>query len=198
GGGAGTSVTLNYTETGAATAIAPSATVSDANSANFNGGSLTVAFTANGAAEDQLTIQQAGGITLNGSNVLFNGNTIGTFTGGSNGTNLVVTFNSALATPTAAQALVEHILYAGNSADPSPAARTVTFTLVDGGGTVGGGADTGTATATINVTAVNDAPDLKPNAPAAVSYAENAAPTALLATGAVSDADNPTDFSGGS
>src|SRR5262249_36086887 len=30
------------------------------------------------------------------------------------------------------------------------------------------------------------------------SYAENAAPTALLATGAVSDADNPTDFSGGS
>jgi VCBS repeat-containing protein len=58
---------------------------------------------------------------------------------------------------------------------------------------------TATDTAAITVTAANDAPDLTPNAPGAVSYTENAAsPTALLATGAVSDIDAPTNFTGGS
>src|SRR4029077_20700370 len=67
--------TLNYTENQAATAIAPAGTVSDVDSANFNGGSLMAAFTANGAAEDQLSIQNqgtgAGQIGVSGANVTF-------------------------------------------------------------------------------------------------------------------------------
>ena len=55
----------------------------------------------------------------------------------------------------------------------------------------------GSDTATINITAVNDGPDLTPNSPLAVSYTENAAPTQLLATGAVADPDAPANFATG-
>ena len=96
----------------------------------------------------------AGQIGISGSNVTYGGTTIGTFTGGANGSIALVTFNNASATPAAAQALADHILYANTSDDPSTAPRTVTFTVNDGGG------DTGTATATISVTAVNDAPTI--------------------------------------
>ena len=71
---------------------------------------------------------------------------------------LVVSFDSADATPEAVQALAEHIRYLNGSDDPSTAPRTVTFTLVDGDGTANGGTDTATAHATIDVVAVNDAP----------------------------------------
>ena len=98
----GPGATLNYSTGAAATAIAPSGTVTDvdySNSGDFNGGTLTVAFTANGSATDQLTIQNqgvgAGQIGVSGSNVTFGGTTIGTFSGGTNGSNLVVTFNAS-------------------------------------------------------------------------------------------------------
>ncbi|CDX46534.1 Outer membrane adhesin like proteiin (modular protein) [Mesorhizobium sp. ORS 3359] len=158
-GTAGTSTSINYTAGSAATAITPSATVTDVDSADFNGGSLTVAFTANGTSADQLTIQNqgtgAGQIGVSGSNVTYQGTTIGTFTGGANGSNLVITFN-ANATQAAAAALADHILYS-NATSPT-ATKTVTYTLVDGDGTANGGTDTGTATATINVTGSDSTP----------------------------------------
>ncbi|WP_202190148.1 VCBS domain-containing protein, partial [Ensifer sp. LCM 4579] len=160
GAAAGTNATLNYTAGAAATAIAPAATVTDVDSTNFNGGSLTVAFTGGtGTTADQLSIQNqgtgAGQIGVSGSSITYGGNVIGTFTGGANGTVLVVTFN-ANATPTAAQALVDHILYA--NATSGTTTKTLSFTLNDGGGTALGGADTGSATATINVTGGDTTP----------------------------------------
>ena len=159
---AGPGATLNYSTGAAATAIAPSGTVTDvdySNSGDFNGGTLTVAFTANGSATDQLTIQNqgvgAGQIGVSGSNVTFGGTTIGTFSGGTNGSNLVVTFNAS-STPAAAQALLEHIQYS-NATSPT-VAKTLTYTLVDGDGTANGGTDTGSATATINVTGGDTTP----------------------------------------
>ena len=151
------SSTLNYTENAAATAISPVATVTDINSANFNGGSLTVSFTSGGTPTDQLTIGKttAGQIGVSGSNITYGGAVIGTFSGGSNGSNLVITFNSA-ATPDAAQALLRDIQYSNTSDNPSTAPRTVTFTLMDGDGTDQSGHDTGTATATVNYAEVND------------------------------------------
>src|SRR5207253_1693101 len=100
---------VNYTENNPATVIDGSATVSDSDSTDFAGGTLTVGFTANGAAEDRLAIANqgigAGEIGVSGSNVTYGGTVIGTWTGGSDGpTPLVVTFNSS-ATPAAAQAL---------------------------------------------------------------------------------------------
>ena len=70
-----------------------------------------------------------------------------------------------------------------------------TFKANDGSG---GSGDSNIATITVTVNAVNDAPDLTPHTPLAVSYTENAAPTALLGSGAVSDVDNPANFAGGS
>ena len=154
GASAGTSATLAYTSGAAATAIAPSGTVTDIDSADFNGGSLTVAFTSNGTANDQLAIQNqgtaVGQIGVSGSNVTYGGVVIGTFSGGTSGTSLVITFNSATATPTAVQALVDDITYS-NAASTS-ITKTLSYTLNDGDGTANGGTSTGTATATISVT----------------------------------------------
>ncbi|TPL74401.1 adhesin, partial [Mesorhizobium sp. B2-3-13] len=159
GAAAGASASLSYTAGSAATAIAPAGTVTDIDSANFGGGSLTVAFTTNGTAADQLTIQNqgtgVGQIGVTGTNVTYGGTTIGTFTGGTGGTSLVVTFN-ANATQAATQALADHILYA--NATSATIAKTVTYTLVDGDGTANGGADTSSATATINVTGGDTTP----------------------------------------
>ncbi|TMJ01411.1 MAG: hypothetical protein E6G97_16135 [Alphaproteobacteria bacterium] len=154
--------TTPYTENDPATTISPSATIADVDSPDFNNGSLTVAFTANGTAADQLTIQNqgtaAGQIGVSGATITYGGLTIGTFTGGTNGSNLVISFTTTDATQAAAQALLDHIQYANNSDNPSTATRTVTYTLNDGDGTANSGTNTGTATANITVTAVNDPP----------------------------------------
>jgi hypothetical protein len=61
-----------------------------------------------------------------------------------------------------------------------------------------GGALTASGHIAVGITATNDAPDLTPNAPTAVTYVEGqTSPVALLATGAVTDPDNPANFNGG-
>jgi hypothetical protein len=157
GAGGGTSSTLAYTENAAATSIAPAATVSDTDSANFGGGSLTISFSAAGAAEDRLSILNvgngAGEIGVSGSDVSYGGTLIGTLAGGTDGsTPLVVTLN-ADATPAAAQALVRAIAYSNVSDNPVTTARQISFSLNDGDG----GAATAVAAATVNITSVNDA-----------------------------------------
>ncbi|WP_026354865.1 beta strand repeat-containing protein, partial [Massilia niastensis] len=153
--------TLAYSEGTAATPIAPAATIADIDSGDFAGGSLVVSFSANGTAADQLTITHtgtgAGQIGVSGSNVTYGNTVIGAFSGGDNGAPLTIAF-SAGASAAAVQQLVREIAYANTSASPSTAARTVAFTLVDGDGVADGGLDTGSATATIGVTAVNSAP----------------------------------------
>ena len=51
---------VNYTENDPPTVIDVTATVSDPDSANFDGGTLTVDFTASGTANDRLSIQDQG------------------------------------------------------------------------------------------------------------------------------------------
>ena len=133
-------------------------TVIDLDSADFDTGSLVVSFVAGSdSAEDVLAIRNegvgGGQIGVSGSNITYGGVTIGTFAGGSGGTNLIVTFNSS-ATPAAAQALIRNITYQNTDTDnPTTGARTVRFELTDGDGGSSGPHDT-----TITVTAVNDAP----------------------------------------
>ena len=124
----------------------------DADSANLNGGNLTVVYSTGGTAQDQLSFQNVGGITVSGSTVSFGGNPIGTIAGGSGGTSLVVTFNSASATPTAVDALIQALSYQNTSDEPN-ATRTISITVNDGdGGT------SAAATSVITVTAENDVP----------------------------------------
>ena len=151
--------TLVYTEQSGEVVIDSSVTLSDADSpSDLAGGSLNVAFTANGLADDKLSIKATGtgstAISVSGSNVLYGGIIIGTFTGGGNGsTPLSISFNSA-ATLIAVQALIQSIAYSNDSDNPSTVTRTLTFTFNDGDG----GNDTATANAYVSVTAVNDAP----------------------------------------
>jgi VCBS repeat-containing protein len=138
---------------GGATAISPLATITDVDSLDFNGGSLTVAFTANGTAADQLVIGNQGNgtgqIGVSGNTIKYGGVGIGTFSGGADGTALVVNFGTA--SKAAVQALLDDVLYANIAGNPSSTARTVTYTLNDGDGVANGGSAVGTATATINV-----------------------------------------------
>ncbi|MEA3002803.1 MAG: hypothetical protein QOH81_1591, partial [Sphingomonadales bacterium] len=169
GAAGGTSATLDYTENQSLTPIAPGATVTDADSANFDTGVLTVAFTANGTADDRLQIKDGGTgigrISVSETDVYYDfghvdannfpvgPELIGSYSGGTDGfTPLSVALN-ANATPTATQALVEAIGYFNISNAPSTAPRTVTYTLTDESGHA-----SNPVTATINVTAVVDPP----------------------------------------
>ncbi|MFW3898427.1 DUF4347 domain-containing protein [Pseudomonas bharatica] len=134
------------------------ATISDADSANFNGGKLTVQIASGGtSAEDVLFIRDQGAganqIVLSGASILYNGLVIGTFTGGSNGNPLVVTLTSN-ATATTVAALVQNLAYRNsNTIEPSAATRSVSISMDDGAG----GSST-VSTVTLDVLSVNDAP----------------------------------------
>ncbi len=134
------------------------AAVADVDSADFNTGLLTVSISAGGeTAEDVLAINNVGTgtgeIGVSGSDVTYEGTTIGTFAGGTGGTDLVVTL-TADAEAIGTGALVRSITYENTDTDdPTAGARTIDFVLTDG--------DTGTSatsSVTVTVAKVNDAP----------------------------------------
>jgi hypothetical protein len=145
---------LGYTENDSATLLDPTATVADADAANFDTGTLTVSYSTNGSADDRLAIRNqgtgSGQIGVSGSNVTYEGTQIGIVTGGTGTTALAITFNAS-ATATAVTALLQNLTYANVSNAPSTATRTVQFVMTDGdGGT------SGAVTKTIVVTAVDE------------------------------------------
>ncbi|CRI59231.1 Ig-like domain-containing protein [Pseudomonas sp. CCOS 191] len=116
------------------------ATVTDSDSADFAGGNLTVAVSGNGVAgEDLLGIRNqgtgAGQIGVSGNTVSYGGVAIGTYTGGTGGANLVLTFNGN-ATAAAVQAVVRNLTYDNSNAANSigQATRTLSVTINDGDG----------------------------------------------------------------
>jgi VCBS repeat-containing protein len=151
---------LVYSEGDGAVAIEQSADalVADVDSTNFNAGTLTVSIPTGGdSAEDVLSIRiqgtGVGQIGVSGSTLTYGSITIGTFTGGSSGSDLVITLNSS-ATPTAVTALIKNITYENTDTNaPTTGARTVRYVLTDGDGGTSANYDT-----TVMVTAVNDAP----------------------------------------
>ncbi len=151
---------LAYTEGDGAVVIEQSsnAAVNDVDSSDFDMGTLTVSFVAGSdSAEDVLAIRDQGAgptnITISGNTVSYDGTQIGTFTGGSGGTDLVITLD-ADADATAVSALVQNITYENTDSDsPSEGARTVRFVLTDGDGGSSANYDT-----TVTVTGDNDAP----------------------------------------
>ncbi|HYI47410.1 MAG TPA: Ig-like domain-containing protein [Allosphingosinicella sp.] len=145
--------------------IVPNAAlVTDVDSSNFDGGSLTVAITAGGdPAEDELGVSAGGLITTDpvavGNTVSYNGTVIGTYTSdGKNGAPLTILFD-ADATPAAVAALISRLTYFNtDNNNPTAGGRTIELTLDDGDGTANGGDPTGTATTIVTVVPVNDPP----------------------------------------
>lgn len=152
--------TVNYTEGDpqALLDVSGNATVSDADSAQFSGGKLTVQVTANRVdGQDVLFIRNQGNganqISVSGNSITYNGLEIGTFTGGSNGDPLVITFTSNANAVTAA-ALVQNLAYRNsNTVDPTTTQRSVSISMDDGAG-----GNSAVSVVSLAVLSVNDAP----------------------------------------
>ena len=175
--------------------VAPFALVFDPDQpADYGGYVLTVAFTANGTADDQLEIVSNG---LSGPSDLFvfegdiyyGGVLVATYTGGDDGTPLIVTFNDS-ACGCSLEAVSASIAYSNSADDPSTLDRSLTFTVDDGSATDA----TASAVATINVVA-NDPPALT-DMESSVTYGEflvNAAPQLLDGDVTLTDPDGNFD-----
>ncbi|MRR56674.1 MAG: DUF4347 domain-containing protein [Deltaproteobacteria bacterium] len=120
--------------------------ITDIDSADFNGGALTVSIVGNRVpAEDVLSIRNqgtaAGQIGVLGANVTYGGVLIGTFTGGSGTNDLVVSLN-ANASLTAVSALARNITYQNSdNLTATESSRTVRFVVTDGDGGASPNAD---------------------------------------------------------
>jgi hypothetical protein len=149
---------ISYEENDLPTVIDATITASDIDQLDFDGGTLNVALTGNGTANDILSINDQGmgvgqvGVTTGPNEVFYEGVLIGAWSG--SGAPLSVTFNGA-ADAEAVQAVMQNVTYANQSDDPSDSTRTVAFQLTDGDG--------GTSNSIqkdILFTAVNDAPTI--------------------------------------
>ena len=130
--------------------------VSDVDSADYAGGSLTATVTENFHVGDSLTIADGDTIFVSsGSYVMFDADgagcgagaiEIGTLSGG--GTSLTVTLNAS-ANNAAVEALTEAIRF--ETSDSASDTRSVTFTLNDGDGTANGGHDFARFDATVRI-----------------------------------------------
>ncbi len=123
---------------------------------------LTVSFTAgNDPTEDVLGIRNegtgAGQIGVSGSNVTFGGVIIGTWTGGSSGSNLVITLKCQCEHTTNTTALINNLTYNNTDTDnPTTTTRHIRVVLTDGDG----GTSQHHNSTTMTVATVNDAPVL--------------------------------------
>jgi len=128
----------------------------DDDALSYNGGTLTVSLGESGTADDRLSIISANPITLSGAYIQYaGGGVIGTFSGGTSGSDPLVISLTASATPQAVQALIRNIAYANESVNPQTHDRSASFVLDDGAGTVGR-----TASQTIHVHSINQTPEL--------------------------------------
>jgi hypothetical protein len=197
----GFGATKKYTEDQSALVIAPGAIVADIDMANgagsFNNGTLTISGAT--ASNDVLAVRNQGSgtgqIAISGTDVTYNGTAIGTFAGGTGGSPLVITFNAS-SSVAAVQAVMRNITFVNtDTANPPVSNRSVLFTLKDGGGTDYSGHDTATATVTVTIARVNDAPILAPALPNLGTITEDDIATGLtttvaaLAGGTISDVD---------
>ena len=113
--------------------IDPDVAVTDSDSPDFDGGQVTVSYTAGSSAQDQLTVGNIGNISVSGNTVNYTGvGQIGTVSGGSNGTALVITLN-ANAIPARVTDLLRALAY-GNTSNEPTSYRTISITISDGDG----------------------------------------------------------------
>ena len=124
----------------------------DVDNLDFDGGVLTVRSGTPGLVTDQLSLLQQDGLTLSVNNVLNNGVTIGTWSGGANGSDLTVAFNSN-AHQSDVQLVFTHIEYVSTDQEPT-SSPVISVTISDGDGGVSGNLN-----GTVVLISVNDAPE---------------------------------------
>ena len=160
-----TAAPLAYTENDPATAIDPGLTVSDVDSTNLTGATVTIS-----------------GNYANGQDVLGFTNQLG-ITGSWSAATGALTL-SGTTTKANYQTALRSVTYVNSSDNPSALTRTISFVASDGT------ANSTAATRDISITPVNDASVLAAIEGTSLAYTENAAATAITATITASDLDN--------
>lgn len=124
--------------------------VSDSDNLNFNGGTITVTNLSNISQKDKLSIRNqgtgSGQIGFKRNKLTYNGQVIGTVSGGTKGSPLVITLNDK-ASIAATEALMRNITFSTARARLSAVPRTISMVLTDGQGGV-----SNTIQSTVNVT----------------------------------------------
>ncbi len=183
---------LSYSEGDSATLIdqGTAATVTDGDSADFDGGNLTVTISSGeDAAEDVLSLNTLGSVSLAGttagSNVSVSGTVIGTLDNDiAAGNDLVISFNSN-ATASTAQTLAQAVTYQNTDTDnPTTGARTIRLTVNDGDGGTSSNNDV-----TVTVSGVNDDPTIT-GLPSDITVTEDTASNVDLSAATLSDVDS--------
>jgi uncharacterized delta-60 repeat protein len=179
---------VSYRENVVVARICNAVRLQDVDTPVFNNGSLRVAISSGAEPADRLWLTNSQYLTLAGNQLLFAGLVVGTFSGGTDGQALQVSFNSR-ASLNRVQHVLRCVCFAHDSDNPQANPRTISIQLEDGSGgrTV--------ASKRVNVLPVNDRPSVT-GIPANTNYAINTSPV-LFATGViVSDPDN-AHFGGG-
>lgn len=159
---------LVYTEGDAATAINSGVTVTDSD--NNTLASATVSITNYVAGQDVLAFTN-------------DGSTMGNIAVASNsGGTLMLTSAGGTATTAEWQAALRSVTYANTSGNPTTTARNVTYTVNDGV------ADSTAAATTINITALDNAPEL--TVAGNINFVENGVAAAIDSGLTVSDVDS--------
>ena len=148
---------VGFVEDGSPTIIDGTITLADADSTDFDGGTLSVGISSGGATGDRLSVWNqgtgVGEIGVSGNDVTYGGTIIGSFSGGLNSVSPLVINLNANANVMSTQALMRNITFWNTSDNPATAARTIDFSLTDGDGGTGN-----TISQSATVTAIADVP----------------------------------------
>jgi len=179
---------------GAAVFLDTTAALSDVDlPVDLRNGSLVVSVTGNPQTNDNITISAGGGITRTtpvggAGTVSYGGNKIGDYSGHSTNMLTVIFTNDGFPTLAAIQALMRRIQFSNNTQPPEAAGtqRTVTYTVNDG---TGAGSN-GSAIKLVNVTSVNDVPNVTvASFSGSTPWTENAVPVQIDDTITINDVD---------
>ncbi len=160
--------TPSFTEGGSAVVLDADVVVSDTEldalngaAGNYNGASLTIARNGGANSDDDFGFNNAGGVTLAGSNLQSGGQTFATFNDDGNGT-LTINFTSAGTNATSAlvDTVLQNITYSNGNDSAAPANVQLDWTFSDGTDT-----DTGNVTVSISEPAPPPTPPAAPSLP---------------------------------
>ncbi len=180
---------ITYTENAGPLLLFTGATATDADLAAATATTATLTVTnTNGETTDRISIVPSGVYSVVGSELRANGVAIGTFTGGTGTTPLVISFTTNMAR---IQAAIGLLGFSSTSDAISTTSRVISVQLTD----AAGGASV-VQNRTVGITAVNDAPVLNLNVASPINYTRNAAATILAAGASFIDADQGSFLAG--
>ncbi|MFO1459481.1 MAG: VWA domain-containing protein [Verrucomicrobiota bacterium] len=180
-----------FTEQSAPVSVDSTASLSDLDSPDFNGGLLTVSLVAGASPGDRLWVQSGGQLSVNATGDLtYSATVIGKASGGTMLDPLQVRFTSTSATPAVVQAVLRAVSFQNREDDPVPTPRQIQVLASDGDGGI-----SAPVSRMMNIAVANDPPKFTVNA-ADANYRPGSYPVLLIPEATIYDPDSP-NFNGG-